>query len=465
MLVTIPFHCVRRLHPFRMGLLALTCVELLACAAWLSPLAAAADAQAAGPPETALTSEQVATLDQALTGYFAADVAARATWKFNRSLDALLLKHDKEIRGHAWKALCDVERKTSLAEDYASFLVKTSECQSPFAVHPVGTRPAAGWGLVIAMHGGGGAPKALNDDQWSIMQHYYTDQRDKPGYLYCALRAPNDQWNGFYADYVYPLVARLIREFVVCADVDPQRVYLIGYSHGGYGAFAIGPKMPDRFAFIHASAAAPSDGTMIAKSLRNTHFTYWMPGLDTAYGRLNLCRDFDAKIKELRGTRTDIFPVVYTLMPNLQHPMLPDHGILAEMLDTIRNPVPTELTWEQSDSVIKRFFWIGDDAPAREHEIDATCQKNVLTVSAKGTEKALVWLDRRLIDFSTSITLNQAGKPTRVFRLKPRLKVLCDSMANRGDPDLAFTAKLELEFPENKPPPPAPPAPAEPKKH
>ena len=80
----------------------------------------------------------------------------------------------------------------------------------------VGKMPESGWPLVIAMHGGGKAPKALNDSQWRVMQSYYRDHPGDGGYLYLALRAPTDAWNGFYTGYVYPLVARLIRQMLVC---------------------------------------------------------------------------------------------------------------------------------------------------------------------------------------------------------------------------------------------------------
>ena len=36
------------------------------------------------------------------------------------------------------------------------------------------------------------------------MQIYYRDHPEAGGYLYVALRAPNDAWNGFYDVYVYP---------------------------------------------------------------------------------------------------------------------------------------------------------------------------------------------------------------------------------------------------------------------
>ena len=89
------------------------------------------------------------------------------------------------------------------------------------------------------MHGGGGAPTQVNDSQWKVMEIYYKDHPEVLGYKYVALRAPNDVWNGFYDDYVPPLVTNLIRQFTIFGDVDPDKVYLLGYSHGGYGAFFI----------------------------------------------------------------------------------------------------------------------------------------------------------------------------------------------------------------------------------
>jgi hypothetical protein len=68
------------------------------------------------------------------------------------------------------------------------------------------------------------------------MQIYYRDHPEVGGYIYLALRAPNDAWNGFYADHVYPLIDNLIRQFRLLGDIDPDKVFLMGYSHGGYGA-------------------------------------------------------------------------------------------------------------------------------------------------------------------------------------------------------------------------------------
>ena len=54
----------------------------------------------------------------------------------------------------------------------------------------------------------------MNDREWSGMfARYYKDHPEAGGYVYLALRAPNDEWDGFYDASISPLVERLIRRF------------------------------------------------------------------------------------------------------------------------------------------------------------------------------------------------------------------------------------------------------------
>jgi len=82
----------------------------------------------------------------------------------------------------------------------------------------------------------------------------------------------------------------------------------MGYSHGGYGAFAIGPKEPDLFAAIHASAAAPTDGETTPTTLRNTIFTGMVGGLDTMYGRRWRAQKFRDEINSCAATVPTFIP-------------------------------------------------------------------------------------------------------------------------------------------------------------
>jgi pimeloyl-ACP methyl ester carboxylesterase len=308
----------------------------------------------------------------------------------------------------------------------------------------VGERPAGGWALFIAMHGGGGVPKEFNDRQWRQMQIYYRDQPQAGGYLYLTLRAPNDSWNGFYDDYVYPLVARLIRQFLFLGDVDPNKVFLMGYSHGGYGAFAIGPKMPDRFAAIHASAAAPTDGQTTAQTLRTTPFTAMIGERDTIYGRYERNLRFRDEVAALRGARTDIYPVTVEVIENHGHTGLPDRDKIVDLYPAVRHPVPREISWLMTDSVITDLFWLRCDQPASQSEMMASLDGNQLVLSTASVSSARVYFDSRLVDFSRPIMIKLNGQTLEPVRLQPSLRVLAETLQHRGDPELAFSAEWRL---------------------
>ena len=159
----------------------------------------------------------------------------------------------------------------------------------------------------------------MNDQQWQRMfERYYKDHPEAGGYVYLALRRPNDEWNGFYDDAICPMVERLIRQFVLFGDVDPDRVYALGASHGGYGAFVIGPKMPDRFAAVHASAAAPTHGETQGENLRDLRFTVMVGEKDTAYGRADRCRAFVKAIDGLKA-RYGGYPGEVRVLPGVGH--------------------------------------------------------------------------------------------------------------------------------------------------
>jgi len=390
-----------------------------------------------------LKPKQEAQLKEAFAKFFTASPEKQAAWKFDGALEKLLAGHEAAVRKAAWEAYAAAPIHDAAKEDFAAHQVRFDKYLSPYVVRAVGKKPANGWPLFIAMHGGGNAPKSLNDSQWKEMQHHYHDQPSVTGYLYLALRAPNDSWNGFYDDYVYPLVDNLIREFVLYGEVDPDKVFIMGYSHGGYGAFAIGPKMPDHFAAIHASAGAPTDGETSAKTLRNTPFTFMIGENDHAYGRLDRDRAFNDILAKLRGNRTDIYPAIMEFKAGYNHPNLPDREKIKDMYPSVRDPVPTELTWEQTDGVIKNFYWLNVPKPAKKQEIDAACHDNHIVVTTTNIPSASVLLDNRLVDLKKPVTIEVNGHST-THKLKPSLETLCQTLMERGDPELAFTTRVEL---------------------
>ncbi|MBO6112814.1 MAG: hypothetical protein J6P45_07200 [Lachnospiraceae bacterium] len=111
--------------------------------------------------------------------------------------------------------------------------------------------------LYITLHGGGESSEEENNGQWMAMKDYYRESVDNG--IYVATRGMEDVWNLHFLDYSYPMYDRLIEDMVLLKNADPNRVYLMGFSAGGDGVYAIAPRMADRFAAANMSSGHPND--------------------------------------------------------------------------------------------------------------------------------------------------------------------------------------------------------------
>ncbi|MCW3054898.1 MAG: hypothetical protein JWN14_4068 [Chthonomonadales bacterium] len=352
---------------------------------------------------------------------------------------------DAKMRDLAWQAYKLAPAQAALRDEWEKKTVSTADRTSPYLWRYVGTKPAKGWGLVIAMHGGGGAPKQVNDNEWKYMfSTYYREHPEHGGYIYLALRAPNDTWNGFYDDAICPLVEKLIKEFVLFAEVDPDKVYTMGASHGGYGAFVIGPKIPDRFAAIHAAASAPSDGETMGENLRNIRFTFIVGEQDTAYGRADRCHKFQEQVEKWRAQYGG-FPGRFECPTGVGH-LVPDHDKLAEMLNDVRAPHPDFVIWTQSDNVLKRSYWLEAPVPIDQGHIEAKIVGNTISLKAQKQTRVALWLDEKLINLKKPVTVSVEGGKPQVFHLKPNLETFCAGLDATADPQLSAPVRIEVNL-------------------
>jgi poly(3-hydroxybutyrate) depolymerase len=356
------------------------------------------------------------------------------------------LPADDDARAWAWEAYRSSAVHEPLKQQYEAKSVATNDRKSPYLWRYVGEKPKDGWSLVIAMHGGGGVPAKVNDGQWKRMfENYYHDHPEAGGYVYLALRAPNDTWNGFYDDAICPLVETLIRQFVIFGEVNPDRVYALGASHGGYGAFVIGPKMSDRFAAVHASASAPTDGETMGENLRNTMFTFMVGEKDTAHGRAGRCLAFAKRVDDWRGERGG-YPGTFEWRPDVGH-SVPDREKVGEMIRSgPRKPWPKKVVWVQSDGALRHHFWIEASRPADRGRVEASVAGNTITVKAEGQGNLTLWLDRPLVDLAKPVTIEVVGAKTTTVTPKPSLETYCLGLEERGDPRLAGVVKVDLDL-------------------
>ncbi|KAM7191048.1 hypothetical protein V8F20_009480 [Naviculisporaceae sp. PSN 640] len=112
--------------------------------------------------------------------------------------------------------------------------------------------------LYIALHGGGDSKWIPHiDDAWQCMTRNYKS-RIEDG-IWVAIRGIGNTPDMHFTASGYVLVERLIEYMILFHHVDPNRVYLIGFSSGGDGAFRLGKRLAQRFAACEIGEGDPGD--------------------------------------------------------------------------------------------------------------------------------------------------------------------------------------------------------------
>lgn len=189
--------------------------------------------------------------------------------------------------------------------------LKIGDFTMPFVLLVKGEKPAAGWPLFIALHGVGGNDKAAGPHAWDINTREWQAQMAlfervyEPGGIYFIPRMADD-WKGrWYLDHNQIAFEQVIRDALLFHDVDPNRVYLLGISEGGYGAIRFAGNRPDRFAATNGMAAAEPLDTSPPENMRNVGMRIDIGENDTMFDRVGLARRMGDKLAELKKDDPD----------------------------------------------------------------------------------------------------------------------------------------------------------------
>jgi poly(3-hydroxybutyrate) depolymerase len=365
------------------------------------------------------------------------------------STEAALTRAEAEdVRRSAWAAYEKAERE-GRAKEIASGVVNAGGTSMRFFHVVRGEKPEHGRSLYISMHGGGGAPAQVNDQQWENQKALYTP----PEGVYVAPRAPGNTWDLWHQAHIDPLFDRLIADFVVAGEVDPNRVYLLGYSAGGDGVFQLAPRMADRFAAAAMMAGHPNETK--PDGLRNLPFTIHMGEKDSAFKRNEIAAQWKVMLDDLeRGERDAGRPGAYphevVIHAGKGHWMdRNDRVALAWMARFSRELRPKRIVWLQDDVTDRRFYWLGNDAPKAGARVEVEREgQTIRVVSSKGVTKLRIRLDDSMLELDKEVTVEVAGR--QAFRgIVPRSRAVIETtLAERGDPTTVFVGEIEVTLPE-----------------
>ncbi len=360
---------------------------------------------------------------------------------------ALTREAAEEARGLLWDdriAALSVERKAEWEAKSFTLDGKTLK----FEYRIFGQTPANGRSMFISMHGGGGAPAEVNDQQWKNQIGLYTPTEG----IYVAPRAPTDAWNMWHEAHIDPLFDRLIQDAVIFERVDPDRVYLMGYSAGGDGVYQVAPRMADRFAAAAMMAGHPNEASPV--NLRNLPFIINVGANDGAYDRNAIARRWGEQLDELARKDGGGYIHETHLREGMGHWMkLQDASAVPWMMQYTRQALPERVVWRQDDVLEGRLYWLAADPEQRKAGASVTVSRagQVFTVeAAEGIERFQILLRDGLVDMDLPVKVVQGDAVLFEGKVSRTVGEMARTLEERGDPKLVFLGRIEVALPAGK---------------
>ncbi|NQU19746.1 MAG: alpha/beta hydrolase [Candidatus Nealsonbacteria bacterium] len=352
----------------------------------------------------------------------------------------------REHAQNARRLLCDDHArriKQTRADEMKSRRLTAGKLQMPFYYTVSGDKPKNGRSLYISMHGGGGAPKQVNDRQWENQKRLYR----VPEGVYLAPRAPTDAWNLWHQGHIDGLFDRLIENLIVLEDVDPNRVYLMGYSAGGDGVYQLAPRMADRFAAAAMMAGHPNEASPLG--LRNVAFTIHVGGKDAPYSRNTIARQWGQKLDALQKDDPNGYAHWTKLYEGKGHWLdRQDAAALPWMAKHVRNPLPARIVWRQDDVTHSRFYWLAVEPQQRRPgtEVRASLKGQQFDVRSSGIDQLIIRVNDRMLNLDEDVIVTSDGKQLYKGRTQRSIGTLAKTLAQRGDPTSMFSGEIVVRL-------------------
>ena len=308
-----------------------------------------------------------------------------------------------------------------------------------FAVY--GDAPAGDRSLWISLHGGGGTTQEVNDGQWDNQKRLY---RPAEG-VYVAPRAPVNAWDMWCQAPIDVLYEKLIKAMVACQGVNPDKVYLMGYSAGGDGVWRMAPRMADRWAAASMMAGHPGDVSLL--NLRNLPFMIWCGENDAAYNRNKLCAERGLQMDSLERDCPGGYRHETHIMEGKGHWMdREDRAALPWMQQFVRNPYPHQIVWQQEEVLRSQFYWleVPRDEMVRGRQVRLSVEGNIIDIARCDYEHLTLYLCDELVNLDKPVTVRLDGRRVFKGRVPRREDVMRQTVDERGDPRYCFPAKVEI---------------------
>ena len=380
-----------------------------------------------------------------------------------------------EARAKIWEDyLAEIRADETRKAEVENLVMQYGEVSMKYGLQEKGTADENGYPLYIALHGGGSSDTPdMNDSQWSQMAMYY-NKKVKNG-IYVNPRGVRDTWDTHGNPESYPLYDRLIENLIAFYNVDPNRVYLLGFSAGGDGVYMITPRMTDRFAAANMSAGHPNGVNLT--NLYNMPIQLQVGMLDTAYNRHTVTAEYDAVLNSLRETYGGGYDHSTFIHVQYAHNFYDNKSLKQEVIadpaawlaagDTTsvevnpcaidyvdqytREALPERVVWDLTTRAelreVESFYWLSAGKEVNEGVIVASYNKedNSITIEENTANGAVtVLISNDMLDVFAPITVHTETESYEVT-VTPDYDLLKSTTYERGDKHYQFVGSIVIK--------------------
>lgn len=373
----------------------------------------------------------------AMATYACSDGDGQTTLQRNNILTADEASKYEQVLLTAWK---DSVRNV-VSDVFNSKKLTIGSNTMPIHWSIFGNKPSDGYALFISLHGGGGAPSELNDQQWENQKRLYHPQNA----VYLCPRAITNTWDLHFVPEADAFYRQIIMMAEAMLDVNPNKVYVMGYSAGGDGVWRLAPRMADTWAAASMMAGHPGDVSLV--NLRNVPFMIWCGELDDAYERNLRCQERIDEMATLHQQDPEGYIYEGHIVKGKGHWMDREDSVAVDWMARYqRQPYPKKIVWRQEEVTKPHFYWLSapDKELKRGMEVAALIDGNTITIEKCDYSSLTLSLNDQMMNLDQTVTVKYQGKTLFKGAVKRQSATMRSTLFTRNDPAYIFPVQIQV---------------------
>jgi len=317
--------------------------------------------------------------------------------------------------------------------------------------------------LFLNLHGSGPKEMELKATlAWSLRY------RDSPS-RYFIPQIPNERRYRWWLKPAQLAWEKLLRLAMLDPQIDPNALYVMGISEGGYGSQRLAAFYADYFAGAGPMAGGEPLKNAPPVNFRHLAFSFQTGTNDTGFGRNRLTLAAKSALDSLEHVFPGDFVHNVVLQEGRGHGI--DYTVTSPwLIQYKRKPNPAQLSWvwfPMDGRYRKGFYNIAIEQPplsAKDppqfdrvrFDVDMDRSTNTITIQSnvlntdmtqqtplkKG--KISIFVNNELIDLSKKVTIIYNDKNMGKQKIVPAISALVESVALFADPERIYPVKIQL---------------------